>query len=264
MTANHTLLIERREYKYLITEELADQVRHAIRPFCRLDPFAAKQPRDRYTISSLYFDTPALALYHANIVEHVDRFKLRIRNYPDAPDGPVFFEVKRRVNDVISKARGRVPLANWEQLFTSPSSFPWDKIGAHDRSAVERFMTLARSHVADPVTLVRYEREPYMSLVDDYARVTFDRNIRSQRLNRLSLEPDNRHWRNMDDAYTMRSDRSLTVLELKFTSAVPTWMVNVVASLGLNRLAFSKYETSVVAWYTLPDFRLSNLQRNIA
>ncbi len=83
-------------------------------------------------------------------------------------------------------------------------------------------------------------------------------------MRRLSLEPDNHHWRNMDDAYTMRSSRSLTVLELKFTSAVPTWMVNTVASLELNRLAFSKYGTSVIAWYTLPDMRGSALERVLA
>ena len=72
--------------------------------------------------------------------------------------------------------------------------------------------------------------------------------------------PDDR----MDDAATMKSTRSLVVLELKFTSAVPSWMVNMVASLNLNRLAFSKYGTSVIAWYTRPDLRESMMERLLA
>lgn len=264
MAADQSLLIERREYKYLITEEQADWVRHAIAPFCQLDPFAAKQPRNRYSINSLYFDTPALALYHANIVEHVDRFKLRIRDYPDSPGGPVFFEVKRRINDVISKTRGRVPYDCWKQALEEPGQFDWNALGLHHRHAVERFATLMHLHVASPKTLVRYEREPYFSVVDDYARVTFDRNIRSQRVDTLTLTEPNKHWRNMDDAATMKSSRSLLVLELKFTSAVPSWMVNMVASLNLNRLAFSKYGTSVIAWYTRPDLRDSMMERLLA
>ena len=262
LAPDNELLIERREYKYLITPELADRVRDVVQPFCRLDPFATKHGSNRYTIDSLYFDNLNMALYWANEHETVDRFKLRIRSYPQFPTGPRFFEVKQRINDVIRKTRGRIDCEDWMELVKNPGCpIPAD-VRPADRRAVERFLTLTHIHQAEPKTLVRYEREPYVSVVDDYARVTLDRNIRSQRAEHLDFKPKENGWRNMDMALNMLNPYSLVVLELKFTSAVPTWMVNTVASLGLTRYAFSKYATSVAAWYTSNATRVPCLETN--
>jgi hypothetical protein len=242
-------LIERREYKYLIDEATAAGVRQALAPFCKLDPYAERQVAQRYTIDSLYFDTPTFALFGANEVELLDRFKLRVRHYPQYPEGPVFFETKRRVNDVISKARGRVPRDTWVELLAHPGPHLPDVVRPRDRAAVERFLALVHTYHAAPVTLVRYEREPWVSVVDDYARVTFDRHVRSQRVQSLSLSADPRGWRAQDHAVLQKSAASMTILELKFTTAVPVWMVHIVKRFDLSRRAFSKYATSVQAWY---------------
>lgn len=248
-------LIERREYKYLIDEATAERIRHAIAPFCDLDPFAARRPAGRYTIDSLYFDTPSLALYRANEVELRDRFKLRVRTYPQSPHGPVFFEVKSRANDVISKTRGKVPRDLWVELLAAPGARIPPHIRGSHRVAVERFMALAKTYHAAPISVVRYEREPYVSTVDTYARVTFDRHIRSQITRRLSLSTDPRGWRANDNEELAQSVGPITVLELKFTSAVPRWMVNIVSSFDLLRRAFSKYGTSLKTWFMMPTLR---------
>ena len=80
--------IERREFKYLIDAPTAAAVRSAIRPFCELDPRAARNPRGIYTIESLYFDTAALGLYWANHHEQLDRIKVRVRGYAEVPGSP--------------------------------------------------------------------------------------------------------------------------------------------------------------------------------
>ena len=231
--------IERREYKYLIDKATVDRVRQAIQPYCELDPFAAKQEGGLYTIESLYFDNSARRLFWNNEIEAVDRFKMRIRHYPQTPKGPVFLEIKRRVNDVISKTRGRVPHEGWAAFVAQPPPDFRDQLKAKDRAAVERFLALRGVGDFSPITVVRYEREPYFSTIDDYARVTFDTRIRSQPMQELSFDINDSRWRYMDDSETMVSNRSLTVLELKFTSAVPSWMVNIVRSLELHRLSFS-------------------------
>ncbi|MFY0537511.1 VTC domain-containing protein [Nannocystis pusilla] len=97
-----------REYKYLIDGVTAARLRAAIRPFCDIDPYAGRSPGGRYTIESLYLDSPLMGLYWANEHEQVDRIKMRVRGYAESPGSPVFFEVKRRINDVITKTRGRV------------------------------------------------------------------------------------------------------------------------------------------------------------
>ncbi|MEZ4449583.1 MAG: polyphosphate polymerase domain-containing protein [Nannocystaceae bacterium] len=250
MSAITTNTIERREYKYLIDRERASAVRAAIQPFCDLDPWAARDPRGRYTIESLYFDTRDLRLFWANDHEVADRVKVRVRGYAGAPaSAPIFFEVKRRIGDVIRKTRGRVPRACWTQILADPAAPIPAEIGGRDRPAVERFLALCRTMHLRPHTLVRYEREPHFSRIDDYVRVTFDTRIRAQAMDRLSLVAPDRGWRSLDDAVTQRELESLLVLELKFTNVVPLWLSHVVERLDLTRRSFSKYGTSIRAFY---------------
>ena len=119
-------------------------------------------------------------------------------------------------------------------------------------AAVERFTTIVRMQHAKPVVLVRYTREPYESTIDDYARVTFDRAIQSQQMDKVSMTPTPGRWRPSDAPQTVHGSWSPTVLELKFTTHVPVWMVDMVRSLDLDRRAFSKYGRSVEAWAQRP------------
>lgn len=249
MSAISTNVIERREYKYLIDQEKATQVRQAIRPFCALDPWAAQNPRGSYTIESLYLDTRDLRLFWANDHEQVDRVKVRVRGYAEAPKSPMFFEVKRRTGDVIRKTRGRVPRALWAELLADPATPIPGEIVGKDRAAVERFLALIRTMHLRPFTLVRYEREPHFSRIDDYVRVTFDTHIRAQVMDHLSFDSSARGWRALDDAVTQGALDSLVVLELKFTSMVPIWLSHIVERLDLTRRSFSKYGTSIRAFY---------------
>ncbi len=252
-------VIERREYKFLIDRPTVAAIRAAIQPFCVLDPFAAASPSHTYTIESLYFDTRDLTLFWANDHEQVDRIKMRVRHYADKPGSPVFLEVKRRINDVIAKTRGRLDPHAWSSLLADPSApIPPDVVGK-DRAAIERFVALHRSMHLRPLTLVRYQREPWMSTIDDYARVTFDTWIQAQAVDALTFEPGSGRWRALDDAVLQRTHDSLVVLELKFTRHVPLWLVNIVRRLGLQRGAYSKYGNSIRAFYQPMDLRVSRL-----
>ena len=255
MSETSATMIERREYKYLIDRETAAGVRAAIRPFCQLDAFAGKSPNRTYTVDTLYLDTPDLSLFWANDHEQVDRVKMRVRGYAEAPTAPVYFEVKRRINDVIAKSRGKVSRADWAKLLGDPSAPIPAAITGKDRGAVERFMSLARTMHIKPFTLVRYQREPYFSIIDDYARVTFDTHIRAHKIDNLTFQPDGRCWRALDDVVTQRVSHSMVVLELKFTSLVPLWMVNIARNFGLVRCGYSKYGNSIRAFYQPVDSR---------
>ena len=248
-------VIERREYKYLIDDATAARLRAAIRPFCDIDPYAGRSPGGRYTIESLYLDSPLMGLYWANEHEQVDRIKMRVRGYAESPGSPVFFEVKRRINDVITKTRGRVPRACWAALLSDPAAPIPAEIGGKDRAAVERFLALSRTLHLRPFTLVRYDREPYFSRVDDYVRVTMDTRIRAQAMDKWTFTAPPRNWRALDDGVTMKSPESLIVLELKFTTQVPLWLHNIVERLDLTRRSFSKYGTSIKAFYGAMDAR---------
>ncbi len=250
---SEALRIERREYKYLADEDLVDRVRHAIRPFCELDPYAAKAPKNRYSIESLYLDTPDLALYRANDIELVDRFKLRVRHYPDAPKSPVFLELKARYHDTIVKSRGMVG-RDWAPICNDP--FVSRKL-LGTAPAVERFVTQTHRIGARPAALVRYSREAWASIVDDYARVTFDRQILGCMVapDAWTFDADIRDYRGCDDPTGVRDVASLVIIELKFTARVPLWMQSLVETLGLQRRSYSKYGRCIESNLTQLDQR---------
>jgi len=211
---------------------------------------AEGRPGSCYTIDSLYLDTWDLQLYAANNLELPRRFKARIRSYPAAPGSPAFFEIKGRDGDIILKTRGPVPRDQVAQLLDRPPR-------TLDNKAVERFLSLRIRHNLEPVAVVRYEREPWISTLDSYARVTFDTHIRHQRMDQWCPEPDERAWRYADSAPSARSKGFLSpvILELKFERAVPSWLSRIVAKFNLDRQAFSKYGTAIKALHSPPELR---------
>lgn len=242
-------IVERYEYKFLVEERLVPAIRAFARSTSRLDAYAAAD--GAYTIRSLYFDTPALDLYAANGREQGHRFKVRVRTYPDALKSPIFLEVKRRAIDVIVKTRGAVEPAAW-RLAAQGDAATLASASARQRSAVTTFASLVQAHHLEPVILVQYEREAYVSLVDSYARLTIDRNIRAQSRTTFELDADDRRWRAIDHPAQTNTERPVAVLELKFERRPPAWMHAMVRRLELVRRSFSKYCYGVLNENLLP------------
>lgn len=249
-------LIERYEYKYLLPERLVEKVRESALMVCSLDKYAG--PDGTYRIRSLYCDTPAMELFQANEHEKADRYKMRLRVYPGKPS-PVFFEVKRRVVDVIIKSRAAVPVAIWQDVLAGHDA-AIQTLSPKVRKGVLEFIKRYHRHHMEPVMLVEYEREPYASNYDEYARLTFDRNILIQPQRELSLEADPKRWRAVDHRAQTRTLEPVCVLELKFERRPPMWMSAMVRRLGLVRYSFSKYCYGVRNELTLPEARTSILR----
>ena len=96
---------QRFECKYIVDPLTVARMRSYLEPFMRADGFARNYPDGRYRVSSLYLDSPDLALYQQTHAGEKDRFKLRVRTYDDDPSHPAFVEVKRKVNQVVHKRR---------------------------------------------------------------------------------------------------------------------------------------------------------------
>ncbi len=249
--------LQRREYKYLVDEATVTEIRRYIAGICTIDPYA--DSRGRYVIDTLYFDTPQLHSYWSTMQDADDRYKLRVRTYPSAGLGPVFFEVKRRVSESILKTRGMYRGA-WDQLLTLTTPELLAAIEPKHRPAIDNFICFYHRSGMTPSILVRYEREPYFSLIDEYARVTFDRSISFQPASEYAVTPKDEHWRYVDDAAGQRGlapAASSVLLELKFTNLVPGWMRRMVHTLDLQRLAFCKYTRAVDSHRTIPTMRVA-------
>jgi hypothetical protein len=254
--------LQRREYKYLIDERTVERLRRYIRGICAIDP-CAEVTGGRYVTDTLYFDTPALMSYWATVNDAGDRFKLRVRTYPSTGSGPVYFEVKRRVGDSIRKTRGSFA-GDWARLLDVSDPEILATVALENRAAIDNFMCHYRYAPMRPCVLVRYEREPYVSLVDDYARVTLDRNLSCQRAYELSVRPEHEGWCHVDDPVSQRGlsvTESSVLLELKFTNIVPRWMRQMIHALDMQRLAFCKYTRSIDSMHRYPRQRTTRTGR---
>ena len=172
-----------------------------------------------------------------------DRYKLRIRAYPSLGTGPVFFEVKRRVSESIFKTRGAFA-GDWVHLLERTDPQILATVGARQRAAIDNFICYHRRAPMLPSAVVRYEREPYFSRVDEYARVDVRSRPHLPARRRAVARARHEPWCHDDAPLGPRGfapGDPPVLLELKFTSAVPGWMRHLVQTLDLQRGAFCKY-----------------------
>lgn len=252
-----TQVLERREFKYLVPEKVAQDMGHALGSICSRDAYAG--PAGIYTIRSLYFDSDKFGCYWANEREQFQRFKCRIRSYPPLSNN-VWFEVKGREGDTIRKTRVRISGNDWQELLENPSIENLNKIDRPGRNYAERFLSLIHTHHLKPRVLVEYDREAFFSHVDDYARVTFDRGVRCQIQENPTVEAQENAWRVVDNPIVTHTRQPMCVVELKFGAMVPRWMSVLAQNFELLRYSFSKYCFSVDAQLLLPNSHVAGIQ----
>lgn len=237
--ADDKMQLQRSELKYMIPEELALAVREFVRSYLELDEYGAKRADLSYTIHNLYLDSKVLAIYWGTINGDKNRYKLRLRFYEDNPNAPVFFEIKRRMNDAIIKQRSGIKRPAVEAILAGQLPAPSELISGDPRqlAAIQRFIELMANDRAVPVAHVRYDREAWISVADNSVRVTMDRNVL------ISPEFVTRFSEQMDDPTSVFG--RLVVLELKFTGRFPDWFKEMVRVFNLRQGAASKYADGI-------------------
>jgi hypothetical protein len=230
-------VISRYESKYLITADQALAIRDFIRPVCSPDHHAG--PDGRYTVNNLYFETPDLRFYHDTKFKKFTRFKPRVRFYDDHPK-TLWLELKHKVKNITWKVRRKISTDEWATLFNgvAVNSGKCERISLRDsfEDAVIRYN-------AAPILQVRYVREPFVSEIDEYGRITFDRALSFRPVHgSFDLHPD-RPFQFYDDPITEihEYDDSPVLLEIKTESFVPIWVQNLIRRFSLGQRGFSKY-----------------------
>jgi hypothetical protein len=216
------LQAQRFELKYIISEEVALAVRDFVASYLEIDEFS-----------------PDMKLYQATINGDKNRFKLRLRFYENRPDAPVFFEIKRRMNNTISKQRGGVRRAAVDSLLAGQFPAPDHLISKEPKQlvALQNFCRLMTNLEATPKAHVAYLREAWISTRDNSVRVTMDRDVR------CDPEPTARMSTELIRPATVFGDK--VVLELKFTNRFPDWFKELVRVFGLMQCGAAKYVDGV-------------------
>lgn len=237
--ADDKMQLQRWELKYVVPEELALAVREFVRPYLELDEYGSKRADLSYTIHNLYLDSENLGIYWGTINGDKNRYKLRLRFYEDNPQAPVFFEIKRRMNEAILKQRSGIKRGSVEAVLAGQLPAPSELVSNDPRQlvAIQRFVELMMRDRAVPVAHVRYDREAWISVVDNSVRVTMDRNVL------ISPEFVARFSEQMDNPTCVFG--KLVILELKFTGRFPDWFKELVRIFGLRQGSASKYADGI-------------------
>ncbi len=230
---------QRLELKYVVHEQVALAVRDFVAPHLMLDEYGKDQPDFSYPIHSLYLDSDRLSLYWETITGSKNRYKLRLRYYDDSPASPVFFEIKRRMNDAILKQRGGVKRTAVVDLLAGQMP-DVDELFSSDPkhlTALENFCRLRQLHNASPKAHVSYRREAWISPINNSVRVTMDRQIE------LALQSSARLQTTMERPVSVFGKS--VVLELKFTGRFPTWFGELARHFGLWQCSAAKYADGI-------------------
>ncbi|MEX2187888.1 MAG: polyphosphate polymerase domain-containing protein [Pirellulales bacterium] len=225
----------RYECKYLVDQETADRIRDFVLVYLEADEFTNRLTGRGYPVHSLYLDSTDLKLCRQTLQGEKNRYKLRIRFYDDRPESPVFFEIKRRVSEVIVKQRAAVWRTAVPDLLAGKLPTMSMLVKASDKGAraLKDFHDLARSINAQPAAYTSYIRAAYEPPSDNRYRVTFDSELRAGEFHDHLGIDDLEQW----EKPTIHG----VVLELKFTDRRPDWMSDCVQRFSLKRISVPKY-----------------------
>jgi hypothetical protein len=258
------LNLDRYEIKYLIPMSMVQPISEYVEQFCEMDYYSQISPDNFYVINSLYLDTVSkYVLRKQQNVEHAFSC-FRIRSYGADPKPPFYVESKQKIREFCKKRRGKIPFENIEDLFTRPHDIPGFDPYADKNVAcfLEKHTTLG----LEPKILTQYRRKAYLSTCDDYARVTFDRDLRFMEETTYNVIPDESRMSHYDqpDAFDWHGSGRNVILELKAERKIPIWMIQLVRHFELTRANFSKYQNSMLELQAdvNPMFTFDWLNRN--
>ncbi len=243
--ADFSTELDRFEAKYIIPRQLVEPIKEFIRPYCRMDKHCAAAGGS-YTINTLQMDNDAMSLHRAKEWEASHRFKLRVRTYGNPPgEAPVFLEIKRKYFERVIKSRACIPFAEWKPRVLKKQPKELNLKSVKEREAFREFVRLSDEIDAKPLVYVRYSREAFTGIYEQYARITFDSQLCYQPVQDMYDWGANGRFISMDSGLVRNQRESSLVLEIKCTEQVPLWMVELVQEFDLIRCGNCKYSTAI-------------------
>ena len=238
------LLLQRYELKYLIPFSMVEPISKFIEGFCHLDYYSQKSSDLFYVINSLYFDTPNFHFLDKKINLAEPSFSLRVRSYRFFPEPPFYTEIKVKKHDFSNKMRASLGKEeNWEESLKA-GLIP-DGLDQTSANYLSQFIHMIDTYNASPKILTQYRRKAYISQIDNYARVTFDRDLRYQLQEEYCVKPDENKMTHYDHEDRFYHPERHVILELKCEKKIPHWMISLIQKFDLQRTGFSKYISAI-------------------
>lgn len=244
------LNLERYELKYLIPLELVEPISRYVEVFCDMDYYSTISPDQYYIINSLYLDTPSLYLLRFKELAGAYNFNMRIRSYGEIPQAPYFFEIKYKLREFVRKKRVKIQTENWAEILDE-GAVP-ENLSVESWDTFRDFLYMKMTYNVEPTILTQYRRKAFISHVDEYARVTFDRDLRYQETYEWCVKPTEALLCHYDHPDSFEGPGQNVILELKCEKKIPVWMVGLIQKFELLSASFSKFGNSMATYREVP------------
>jgi hypothetical protein len=226
----------RYEAKYIISEAQAEEIRKYCNAYLPPDPHAGGIHRREYPILSIYLDSAGRDMLRDAVERTRDRVKLRVRTYRScygpSDDSPTYLETKRKTNGLVRKQRAPIPTETVDDVLWNGARQSAPELTDATASAhLAHFLELRRRFQADPTVGVFYMREAYQGVTGERIRITFDRKLHFG----LLAAPGRGHDR------WWPVNVGGVILEIKFTSTYPSWVMQVLHHVEVIRRGVCKY-----------------------
>ncbi len=211
---------QRRETKYLLTQEQYEAVRAGMRAYMTPDVYG------HYRIGNVYYDTADYRLIRASLEKPVYKEKLRMRSYgvPGSSDS-VFVELKKKFDGVVYKRRVTMQVqdaALW--LYGARRG---------DGSQISREIDwFLRFYQPKPAVFIAYDREAYAAADGGELRITFDTALRAR-----DADVDLR----LGSHGVPLLPKGIWLMEIKIPGAAPLWLSRLLSENGIFPTSYSKY-----------------------
>lgn len=237
-------VFNRREIKYLISNEDKDALLSIIGQYMESDPY--NKDGKPYSICNIYLDTESDELIRKSLEKPAFKEKIRLRSYGTAkPGDKVYLESKKKFDSVVNKRRTAFLLEEAYEYFESgkiredreqaenPGNAP--KMNKQVMQEIDYIMNFYR---LSPRVFISYDRLAFFEKNNSDFRLTIDTNIQTRRKN-LRLEVP---------AYGRQLlPEGKWLMEAKAFKAFPLWFVHFLSERRLFSTSFSKYGSEYTA-----------------
>jgi SPX domain protein involved in polyphosphate accumulation len=224
----------RYEFKYILTNQLAERIESEVSYFMKYDGYVDPKMGNRYIVRSLYFENDSFVNFNEKVDGIKKRKKYRLRTYSrtKSKDSSFFLEEKGRVNERTYKNRTSLRHSDLVDIFSIQNHIKDFLIRYPDNDVINGFIFDTIRKSLKPMVLIDYKRRPYINNNGLLFRATFDSDIKSCLSNSLYPEIHNKSWKECRAGYT--------VLEIKFERSMPPWFHRIIQCYNLRRISISK------------------------
>ena len=234
-------LFNRYEFKSPLPDYMTESILPTLLKYgMELDPSVQKHGNHFYTVNSLYFDSPLRDDYYDKGGGFINRKKIRIRVYEDIltqKTDEIWLEKKLKRDMHVAKKRICIPFEHYKELLKGSRAHML-ALYKDSRYGAELLEDIIRQNMR-PHVAVQYKRVPLIVPGSSDLRITLDSDIKACFSSDLCYSPA------MTWVYP-----GTTVIEVKFSTLIPSWLKSLITRCGLQRASFSKYTNSVEALRT--------------